>query len=291
VTFDRGIDHLVLCVRDLDAAKAFYEKLGFNCTPKAMHPWGTGNTLAQLHGNFLEVLAIVDPSKMTPAAPGQLDFGRYNAAFLDKREGMSMLVFESRDARADQAQFAAAGLDTYAPFDFERQAKLPDGSSARVAFSLAFVTHKAMPEAVFFACQQHAPQYFWKPEYQQHPNGAQVVTEVVMRAPDPGAHAEFFGRLQGRGAVSASPGRLDVKTARGSVTLLDAPGIAQRFPDMILPGPADSACFVAYRVAVADLGATEKLLRERPVTLKRHRGALIVDPAAALGVAIEFVQA
>ena len=30
----------------------------------------------------------------------------YNAAFLKKRQGMSMLVFESRDARADQAQFA-----------------------------------------------------------------------------------------------------------------------------------------------------------------------------------------
>lgn len=288
MTIDRGIDHLVLGVHDLDAAKTFYEKLGFNCTPKAMHPWGTGNTLAQLQGNFIEVLAIVDPAKMAPAAPGQLDFGRYNDDFLRKRQGMSMLVFESKDARADQAQFIAAGLDTYAPFDFERQAKLPDGSSARVAFSLAFVTHKQMPEAVFFACQQHAPQYFWKPEYQKHPNGAKVISEVVMRAPDPPAYADFFARLQGRDAVTASPGRLDVRTARGKVTLLDAKGIAERFPDMILPGPADSPVFVAYRVAVADIAATEKLLRDRTVTLKRHRGALVVDPADAFGVAIEF---
>ena len=29
MTIDRGIDHLVLSVHDLDAAKAFYEKLGF----------------------------------------------------------------------------------------------------------------------------------------------------------------------------------------------------------------------------------------------------------------------
>jgi len=291
VTIERGIDHLVLSVHDLDAAKAFYEKLGFNCTPKAMHPWGTGNTLAQLQGNFLEILAVVDKAKLTPAAPGQMDFGRYNDDFLKKRQGMSMLVFESRDARADQARFAAAGLDTYAPFDFERQARLPDGSSARVAFSLAFVTHKQMPEAVFFTCQQHAPQYFWKPAYQQHPNGAKVVTEVVMRAPDPLAYADFFGRLQGQDAVTASPGRLEVRTARGKVTLLDAQGIAGRFPDMVLPGPADTACFVAYRIAVADLGAAEKLLRDRTVTVKRHRGALIVDPADALGVAIEFAGA
>src|SRR5262245_25510378 len=78
VTIDRGLDHLVLSVQDLDAAKALYEKLGFNCTPKALHPWGTGNTLAQLQGNFLEILAVVDKAKLAPPAPGQMDFGRYN---------------------------------------------------------------------------------------------------------------------------------------------------------------------------------------------------------------------
>lgn len=291
MTIDRGIDHLVLCVNDLDAAKAFYEKLGFNCTPKAMHPWGTGNTLAQLQGNFLEVLAIVDPSKMTPAAPGQMDFGRFNDEFLKRRQGMSMLVFQSKDAPADQAEFAAAGLDTYAPFHFERQAKLPDGSSARVAFSIAFVTNKAIPEGVFFTCQQHAPQYFWKPEYQKHPNGAQVVSEVVMRADEPGRFAAFFGKMQGEDAVTASPGKLEVRTKRGKVLLLDAKGIAARYPDMALPGPADSPVFVGYRVAVSDVAATEKLLRGKTVTLTRHRGALIVDPADAFGVAIEFAQA
>lgn len=288
MTIDRGIDHLVLGVQDLDSAKATYEKLGFNCTPKATHPWGTGNTLAQLQGNFLEILAVVDRAKLTPPAPGQMDFGRYNDAFLQKRQGMSMLVFQSKDARADQAQFQAAGLDTYAPFDFERQAKLPDGSSARVAFSLAFVTHQQMPEAVFFTCQQHAPQYFWKPEYQKHPNGARLVSDVVMRAPDPLAYRDFFAKLQGKDAVTASPGKLSVRTSLGTVTVLDAKGSAERFPDMILPGPADSPCFVAFRVAVADVAATEKLLRDRTVTLKRHRGALIVDPADAFGVAIEF---
>jgi len=288
LAFDRGIDHLVLGVHDLDRAKAFYEKLGFNCTPKAAHPWGTGNTLAQLQGNFLEILAVVDPSKMAPPAPGQLDFGRYNAEFLKRREGMSMLVFQSQDARADQVQFEAAGLDTYRPFDFERQATLPDGTSARVAFSLAFVTHKAMPEAVFFTCQQHAPQYFWKPAYQEHANGALRVSDVVMRAPDPAACADFFARLQGKDAIDAAPGRVTVRTALGTVTLLDARGIADRFPGMSLPGPTDSPCFVAYRIDVRDIAATDALLQRQGIAVRRHRGALIVDPADAFGVAIEF---
>jgi catechol 2,3-dioxygenase-like lactoylglutathione lyase family enzyme len=290
VSIDRGIDHLVLCVNDLDQARAFYQRLGFTCTPPALHPWGTGNTLVQLQGNFIEVLAILDPAKLLPPAPGQFDFGRFNADYLKKRQGFAMLVFQTRDARADQAQFKASGLDTYAPFDFERQAKLPDGTSARVAFSLAFVTHKQMPEAAFFCCQQHAPQFFWKPEYQQHPNGARVVSEVVMRAPDPARFVDFFAKLQGEGAVSAATGRLDVRTALGSVTLLDPARIAERYPDMALPGPTDSPILVGYRVAVADVGATENLLRANNVLARRHRGQLIVDPSDAFGVAIEFAQ-
>ncbi|MCK6451320.1 MAG: VOC family protein [Alphaproteobacteria bacterium] len=288
---DRGIDHLVLCVRDLDAARAFYARLGFTCTPRAVHPWGTANSLVQFQGNFLELLAVDDPAKIARPAPGAFSFGWFNAEFLKRREGMSQLVFQSRDARADQARFRAAGLDTYPPFDFERQAKLPDGSSARVAFSLAFVTHKAMPEAAFFCCQQHAPQYFWKPEYQRHANGARAVSEVVMRAPDPAALAGFFARLQGEDGVAASPGGLTVRTALGTLLVLGADALTERLPEMNLPGPADSPVFVAYRVAVADVDRAEKLLRGNGVPYRRHRGALIIDPIGASGVAIELAEA
>ena len=38
-----------------------------------------------------------------------------------------MMVFASDDARADIRSFSAAGLPTFAPFDFERLAQLPDG--------------------------------------------------------------------------------------------------------------------------------------------------------------------
>ena len=36
----RGIDHLVIAVRDLDAARATYQRLGFTLTPEARHPFG-----------------------------------------------------------------------------------------------------------------------------------------------------------------------------------------------------------------------------------------------------------
>ena len=134
--------------------------------------------------------------------PGKFSFGAYNQAFLEKREGFSMLVLASKDAAADAAEFKRLGLDAYDVFKFGREATLPDGSKARVDFSLAFVTEPSMPEAVFFTCQQHAPQYFWRPEYQRHANGAIRIAEVVMSAGDPARYQSFFSRLMGESATT-----------------------------------------------------------------------------------------
>jgi catechol 2,3-dioxygenase-like lactoylglutathione lyase family enzyme len=287
----RGIDHLVLCVRDLDAARAFYRRLGFTLTPKALHPWGTGNSLAQFRGSFLEILAVAEPAKIAPPEPGGFSFGWFNASFLEKREGFSMLVLQTQDARADSRAFQAAGLDAYPPFYFERQAKLPDGTQAMVAFTTAFVADPRMPEAGFFTCQQHSPQHFWRPEYQKHANGALGVTEAMMRAPDPLAFAEFFAGLQDKDAVRPSPGRLDVAMGDGRLTVLDPRGIAARFPGMEFAGAKDGPVFVGYRVKVADLAAAGALLKKNGVAHRRVGDALVVGPREAFGAAVEFARA
>jgi hypothetical protein len=287
---ERPIDHLVLCVHDLDAARRVYERLGFTLTPKALHPFGTANSLVQLHGNFLELLAVADRSLIKPAGAGEFAFAAFNERFLAAREGMSMLVFASDDARRDQREFAASGLDTYAPFDFSRQAVLPDGSAVTVGFSLAFVTEARMPDAAFFVCQQHAPQYFWKPEYQAHRNGALAVEEVVMVAPEPAAFADFFAKLQPGSPIDPSRAGLTVGTSRGAVTMLDPAAFATRFP---AAGPAapSKPHFVAYRVGVGDLAATEALLRANGVAMHRQGATIQLGPAETFGVVLEFADA
>lgn len=282
----RGIDHLVLAVRDLSKARAFYEALGFTTTPRAEHPWGTANHLVQLNGCFLEVLGVADPARIAPPKPDEFSFGAHNRDFLAKRQGMSMLVFQSHDARRDQAEFRAAGLETYAPFDFGREAKLPDGAIARVAFSLAFVTDPRMPEAAFFTCQQHAPKYFWKREFQVHANGARTVAEVIMVAPDPAGLAEFFAKLQGKESVRAAGETLAVATARGRIAVLSAPAFAARFGHPS-PGPA-TPHFAAFRISGTDPAEQAKRLSAAGIPHRLAAGALQVPASAAFGVAIEF---
>ncbi len=285
---NRAIDHLVLAVNDLEAAREAYRRMGFTLTPPAQHPWGTANSLVQLQGNFLELLAIADAQKIPVPEPGRFSFGAFNQTFLKRRQGLSMLVFQSGDARSDQAEFKTRGLETYEPFDFSRQAKLPDGSLKTVAFSLAFVTEPRMPDAAFFTCQQHAPEFFWKPEYQRHANGARAVVEVVMLANDPGSFAEFFGKLAEPGAVTRSEGALKVALGGGALTLLDATRLAQRFPGIRLRDVLRKPHFAGYSIAVADLGTAEDVLKRNGIPAARHADRLQIAAEQGFGAVIEF---
>ena len=274
-------------MRNLEAARAAYTRMGFTLTPPAQHPWGTGNSLVQLQGNFIELLAVVDPAKIVPPGPGEFAFGPFNKAFLDRREGFSMLALASDDARRDQAEFATSGLETYAPFDFSRKAKLPGGEEVTVAFSLAFVTDRRMPEAGFFVCQQHAPEYFWKPAYQTHANGAIAVTEAIMVADEPASLSALFAGLQGKDALSAEAGQLSVQTAQGRVIVLDRQRAADRFGDALPRGPA-TPHFVAYRIAVKDPTATRALLDAAGVHFRAIQDTLQIAAPDAFGTVIEL---
>ena len=192
----RGIDHLVLAVRDLGAAAAFYESLGFTLTPQAQHPFGTGNRLAQLQGGFLELLSVTEPDWIPKAGPGEFSFGAYNQDFIARREGMSMIALQSDDWQADRTDFESAGLTPAAPFSFGRKARQPDDSEVEMGFDLTILPRPAAPDAVFFTCQhRHAPEHFYKPAYQDHANGARRISKVIIESPDTAATAGFLSAL------------------------------------------------------------------------------------------------
>src|ERR1700709_305410 len=98
----RGLDHIVHAVRDLDAAAALYQRLGFTVGPRNRHPWGTQNHIVQLPGFFLELLSVVEPEKLGNDGFSE-NFGRYHQRFLARQEGLSFLILESRDIAADAA--------------------------------------------------------------------------------------------------------------------------------------------------------------------------------------------
>ena len=193
----RGLDHIVHAVRDLDATADLYRRLGFTVGARNRHSWGTHNHLVQLPGFFVELLTVAEPGKLGTDGFSTL-FGRFNQSFLARQEGLSMLMLESSDAAADAAAFRSAGIGASDAMRFEREGKRPDGSTVKVAFSLAFARDDKAPEAGFAICQQHFPENFWNPAFQQHPNTASGIAGVVLVADNPDRPSHFPVGVHGR---------------------------------------------------------------------------------------------
>jgi hypothetical protein len=239
MSLSRGLDHLVIAVTDLEGARRRYQDAGFTVTPVATHPWGTRNALVQFQDSFLELLAMPEAGGApVAAAPGEFGFGDFNRRFLARHRGMSMLVFSSDDARADQARWTRHGLTTFEPLEFSRSAQLPDGESVTVAFTLAFLAPAETPSAGWFVCQQHYPQHFWKPEYQAHANRARAVRSVFMCAPDPSCLRGFLSRLFDDAELSEVRGGLCWRLPRGELQVLTPQALCERVPG-VDPGTLD----------------------------------------------------
>jgi catechol 2,3-dioxygenase-like lactoylglutathione lyase family enzyme len=281
----RGLDHIVHAVRDLDATAEHYRRLGFTVGARNKHPWGTHNYIVQFPGFFIELLSVEEPEKIPPAAPRTFSFGTAVQEFLARQEGFAMLVLESRDARADRDAFEAAGIGGYDAFDFEREARRPNGDVIKVAFSLAFaVDPKA--DAGFFVCQQHYPENFWNPAFQSHSNRVLGVAGVVFVATEPAAHAEFLAAFAGVPAAETTADVIAVNTPRGVIEVV-TPDIFQRRYGSPAPDVTRGMRLGALRLTIADFadnaaqGASKRV--DSPSLVARVQGAvLVLEPAVRI---------
>lgn len=248
----KGLDHIVWCVDDLGAAAQVFRDLGFVVTPRARHPFGTHNCLVQLDGFFIELLCVAEPGKITSAAPGNFSFAAFNKQFLRYREGISMLVLDSSDFRADHARTVRAELETYEPFEFSRMARLPDGSTQQVSFGLNFNTSAEMPDLAFFTCQQFAPQYFWFEAYQRHANTAHSIEEVALVASEPRRHERFLREFSDCPVSLSSDDEVRISTVRGDIAVYTPAHYSQRFDMQQSVTDDTDVRFAAVVVGVTD---------------------------------------
>lgn len=284
-----GIDHLVLAARDLDAARARYRALGFTLTPPARHPFGTGNSLVQLDGAFLELLSLVAPQDVPEPEGDRFSFAAFNRDYLAMAEGFSMLVLASDDARRERQRMQVAGLATYEPFDFSRRAKLPSGEEVTVGFSLAFTSHPAMPAAGFFYCQQHAPQHFWKQDYQRHANTAVAMEEVGLVADVPGDIAAFMAAFAGREARILGGGGAVIDSGRGRITIL-TPKSFRAYWGFAAAAGHHGARLAAYRLGVADVETARHRVEDSGVTAVIERKRIVIAPEHLFGAGLVLAQ-
>jgi len=287
---NRGIDHVVLCGRSLQALAANYEHLGFTLTPQAQHPFGTGNQLAQLDGDFIELLSVTQPEDVPAATAEQFSFGAYNQAFVAEGEGFSMLALKSEGWEADRAHFEANGLNVWAPFEFSRLAGQPDGSEVTVGFKLTIANLPELPKAVFFTCDhQHEPKYFYKPQFQNHANRATGLAEVMMIADQPQQLTPAFKGLIGAASVHQYDDSLSIEAGRSVITVTGRSGLSERFLGADI-GQVSGTRFVGYGVHVSDIEAAEEVMKTRQFTYQRRGKSLWLCGPETSNVIIEFSE-
>lgn len=275
----QGLDHVLVGVHDLEATRAIWSRLGFTVCPRGRHiGWGTANYCLMFPQDYVELIGIVDASQFT----NRLD------VFLAEREGLMAVAFATEDAERCIETLRTHGIAADGPKDLKRIIELPEGD-ALPEFRLVFTPSEATPDLQSFVVTHLSRDVVWRPDWLEHANGAQGVVEVVAAVGLPGALGQAYSRMFGSDAVSAADGWLQVATGSSRLTFLGPKTLAARYPAAAAyPLP----WLVGFAVGVGDLGATAAYLESAEVAFDRGEdGRLVVDPAEANGVTLEFVAA
>jgi hypothetical protein len=283
----RGLDHVVHVVRDLAAAGAAYERLGFQVGAENVHPWGTRNRLVQLSRFYIELLWIPESVKFPSQPPRSYSFGGFNREFLQAcGEGLSSLALQSSDPKAEAAEFDKTGFGGFEAVDFARKGKLADGSETEVAFSLAFARDPESKHAGFFTCLHKTPERIWFPELQRHKNGARSIAAAVFVAENPTDHHIFLEAFSGARDVRATSLGLRIETPHGEILVYDRRAFFDAFG--VEPPMDEGMRLMAMVFTAADLAATRAWLETRGLPPRELHNRLVVGPDGACGATIAF---
>lgn len=285
----RGLDHIVHAVRDLDAAAALYQRLGFQVGARNAHPWGTHNHIVQMPGFFIEVLTLAEPHKLGDDALST-HFGKFQQNFLAGGEGFSTLILESKDAPADAADLAQHGIGSSPVVSFERAGKDAKGQAVTVGFELAFAREDVSPDLAFALCRQKAPQSFWNTAMQAHPNGVSAVGAAMFVAENPTDHHIFLSSFTGERSLVSSSWGVSAPTPRGNVEIVD-PVAFRGHTGMACAVTGAAMTLAALRLKVPDLGQTQQALKAGGVAHVLHMGRVVVGPTDAMGATLVFEAA
>jgi catechol 2,3-dioxygenase-like lactoylglutathione lyase family enzyme len=273
-----GIDHTLVGVRDLDAARAAWDKIGLRLTPRGRHiGWGTANYCIMLEQGYIELLGIVDPSKFT----NNLD------KFLAEREGLLGLAFRSRDNDQTATWLAANGFTPDGPKDLKRALELEEGE-VLPAFRLLFLPPQETPGLRAFFCQHLTPDLVRRGPWLVHAIRAVSLKAVIAVVERPGDLAPSYARLFGAGAISGDGDSLRVDCGEGELLFVTHEGLQRLYPEIDLPRHG-TPWIAAMRIGVLILADAADYLDYKGVTFTTTALGMAVLPDQTNGTIVEFV--
>lgn len=282
------LDHIGVAVKDLEAGRAAYERMGFRLTPRSLHrgsptpgapvePWGSGNHCAMFREGYLEVVGLTDPAMFSNVK-----------ALVARYEGAHILAIGVESAEGAYAELRRRGVPAEAPRQLERDAAYgaAGNETRKAAFRNIYFDLAAYPEALLLFIEHLTRDVIWQPHLIDHANGVTALTDVFVCAPDARVAAEKYASLFEVAAERTGEGEWRLALARGSVRVMTPAAWARWAPDAPAP-PLPSPAGIGFRVA--SLAQTRSLLESRGVQVGDGRdGGIWVGPAHACGTVLYF---
>jgi len=276
---DPLIDHIVVDVRDrMEEAARRYRALGFTLTPMGRHSLGSANHLAILGRDYIELLGTE-----TPGATLRPDLAGFPV-------GLNGLVFLAREADRLQAAQQARGVPVQGVLNFFRPVEYPDGSKANAQFNVVRLDLGAAFDGRMYWCEHLTPEHVWRPEWQEHANGAAGVARVVVSVRDPARQVALFTRIFGPAHLAEGPDGCRLLRAGEAAVEFVPQEAARAERGDAAPDPAGRGDHMALLgIRVRDLAATEAVLRANGVPFEALPGRLRVPAREAMNAAIDFM--
>jgi catechol 2,3-dioxygenase-like lactoylglutathione lyase family enzyme len=263
----QGIDHVVIVVRDLDAARDTFSRMGFTVTPRGYHTLGSQNHCVMFGDDYLELLWSPEGSPH-PSRQYYTDFARGG-------EGVAAIALKSDDARGAYSEMLWAGFEPSDPVEFSRPVQLPDGAR-EASFRVSMAAPDRSPGARLFVCEHLTRAVVWRPEYQRHEVGATALAAVAIVADEARTAARPYERFFDATALPIAEGVL-VETGGAPIAFAAPRMLARRLPGVSF-GERRPPYAAALFIRVADRDAAAAVLEAGGL-----RPARMPDGSVAIG--------
>jgi hypothetical protein len=275
----KGLDHVVVMVDGIDAAETAYRRLGFQVQPRGFHKkLGTANHLMIFDKDYFEILGIVEDT----------EFNAERRVWLKNGGGLANVALATDGADLAFDAFRQAGLEPDAPLFFDRAVEVV-GKTEHAKFRTVRIPKTHMPVVGFFVCEHLTPQFVYRAEWAQHPNGARGISGVTVISEQPAKWMAELEKYFGPGSTKREGEGLVVNTGTQPIRYLSRKDYAARYPGVDPVRPGDHPALLSVRVD--SLAACEALLVRNGVRIvKPDAGRLIVPPSEAAHLTLEFAE-
>jgi len=259
-------DHIVIAVRDLDAAIRSYQRLGFDATPGGRHTGrGTQNALIRFGLDYIELLSVYNEAEA--AASGLR--GQIIVDYLREREALLLgYALATTDIEQEAERFRGTDLLVQEPFPMLRLR--PDGHLLSWRLFVPGGSSWRQPWPFLIQWDEPDQERLKKDLPGTHPNGATAWVRIVVLTQDLDRSIDLYQNQLGLPLIQRdSCSRLIAHRAGFSIgnstILLATPsgsGPAQEELEKIGEGPYDVS------IAVKNLEQTRSYLAQHDVSFQ-----------------------